>query len=170
MGSNAGFSFILFSFLFITLASAAPFISEGIFESGASAGRSLLQAKKACNVDFQNQNYTILTSQCKGPMYPPTVCCNAFKQFACPFADQISDMTTDCATVMFSYINIYGKYPPGLFANECKEGKQGLDCSTVNAASPAPSSNAGNLVAPKHSLLLMAASCFIVLFSLFHLV
>lgn len=104
-------------------------------------------------------------------MYPPTLCCNAFKQFACPFADQISDMTTDCATVMFSYINVYGKYPPGLFANECKEGKEGLDCSTVNkVATPPPSSNGGNLVAHKHTLFFMVASCFIALFFLFHLV
>ncbi|XP_054814137.1 GPI-anchored protein LLG1 [Prosopis cineraria] len=170
MASDAAFSFILSSFLFIALASAAPFLSEDIFESGAYTGRSLLQAKKACTVDFQNQNYTILTSQCKGPLYPPTVCCNAFKQFACPFADQISDMTTDCATVMFSYINIYGKYPPGLFANECKEGNEGLDCRSVDAASPTPSSNGSNLVAPKHSLLLMLASCFMAMFFLFHLV
>ncbi|XP_028807847.1 GPI-anchored protein LLG1-like [Neltuma alba] len=170
MGSNAGFSVILFSFLFMTLASAAPFISENIFEPRASTARSLLQATKACSVDFENQNYTILTSQCKGPMYPSTVCCRAFKQFACPFADQIVDMTTDCATVMFSYINVYGKYPPGLFSNECKEGNHGLDCDSVDAASPAPSSDGGNLVGPKHSLLLMVASCFIALFSLFHLV
>jgi hypothetical protein len=32
---------------------------------------------------------------------------------------------------MFSYINLYGKYPPGLFSSECKEGKQGLSCADV---------------------------------------
>lgn len=29
---------------------------------------------------------------------------------------------------MFSYINLSGKYPPGLFASECREGKLGLEC------------------------------------------
>ncbi|KAL5080483.1 hypothetical protein RYX36_008904, partial [Vicia faba] len=102
-----------------------------IFDSGASTGRSLLQAKKACTVDFESKNFTILTSQCKGPQYPPKICCGAFKEFACPFADNINDLTTNCAEVMFSYINLYGKYPPGLFANECKEGELGLECSDV---------------------------------------
>jgi hypothetical protein len=32
---------------------------------------------------------------------------------------------------MFSYINLYGKYPPGLFAHECREGKLGLSCDGV---------------------------------------
>lgn len=47
---------------------------------------------------------------------------------------------------MFSYINLYGKYPPGLFANECKEGNLGLECSDVNNSTsssvlvPAPNS------------------------------
>ncbi|KAK5771978.1 hypothetical protein PVK06_048234 [Gossypium arboreum] len=41
---------------------------------------------------------------------------------------QINDFRTDCASTMFSYINLYGKYPPGLFAAECREGKQGLKC------------------------------------------
>ena len=83
----------------------------------------------ACRVNFENfKNYTILTSQCKGPKYSPKVCCESFKQFACPFAEEISDLTTDCANVMFSCINRHGKYPPGLFAKNCKEGEEGLDC------------------------------------------
>ncbi|KAF3501649.1 hypothetical protein F2Q69_00043814 [Brassica cretica] len=72
-------------------------------------------------------NYTIITSQCKGPKYPPKKCCSAFKEFACPYADQLNDLRNDCATTMFSYINLYGKYPPGLFANSCQE-KGGLKC------------------------------------------
>ena len=73
-------------------------------------------------------------------------------------------MTSDCASVMFSYINIYGKYPPGLFANQCKEGKQGLDCANVEAPPPAP--NAAFMVAPQ-ALLLMATAAFMLLF--FHI-
>jgi hypothetical protein len=41
-------------------------------------------------------------------------------------------MATDCAIVMFNYINIYGKYPPGMFANMCREGELGLDCPIVD--------------------------------------
>ncbi|KAJ1389748.1 putative GPI-anchored protein [Sesbania bispinosa] len=161
MGSNAFFSSILYFFFLATLASASPFISDNIFESGVSTGRALLQAKKACGVDFENKNYTILTSQCKGPQYPPKVCCEAFKQFACPFVDDINDMTTDCASVMFSYINIYGKYPPGLFANECKEGKDGLDCSQVKPPnSPSDSSNTLHVAAP-HSMLLISTAALL---------
>lgn len=67
---------------------------------------------------------------------------------------------------MFSYINIYGKYPPGLFANECKEGKEGLDCSTVPPAAPAVkesvNASGGELVA-KQSLSLMLAGGFVTL-------
>ncbi|TYG37394.1 hypothetical protein ES288_D13G138100v1 [Gossypium darwinii] len=82
----------------------------------------------ACPIEFEFLNYTIITSECKGPKYPANRCCAAFKKFACPYAKQINDLTTDCASTMFSYINLYGKYPPGLFAAECREGKRGLKC------------------------------------------
>jgi hypothetical protein len=84
----------------------------------------------ACSADFQFKNYTILTSQCKGPKFLPAGCCNGFKDFACPYADDINDMTNDCAITMFNYINLYGRYPPGLFANICTEGIFGLECTT----------------------------------------
>ncbi|KAG5376087.1 hypothetical protein IGI04_040683 [Brassica rapa subsp. trilocularis] len=64
----------------------------------------------ACPVNFEFMNYTIITSQCKGPKYPPKKCCSAFKEFACPYADQLNDFRNDCATTMFSYINLYEKY------------------------------------------------------------
>ncbi|XP_045818166.1 GPI-anchored protein LLG3-like [Trifolium pratense] len=160
-------SSILSFFLLATLVSSSPFISDDIFEYSATNGRVLLQAKKACSVDFENQNYTILTSQCKGPQYPPKVCCDAFKQFACPFSEQINDMTTDCATVMFSYINIYGKYPPGLFANECKEGKEGLDCSNVTITNSSNPSSSVHVAVPHSMLLVSIVGFFGFIFHLF---
>lgn len=81
-----------------------------------------------CPVDMEGQNYTILTTKCKGPQYPPTLCCEALLEFCCGFVDEINDMNNNCAETMFSYINLYGQYPPGLFANQCKEGQQGLSC------------------------------------------
>lgn len=81
-----------------------------------------------CGVNFEFLNYTVMTSKCKGPHYPAESCCSAFKDFACPYADTINDLSNDCASTMFSYINLYGRYPPGLFSNECREGKQGLEC------------------------------------------
>ncbi|KAI3987837.1 hypothetical protein MKX01_020951 [Papaver californicum] len=117
--------------LFFALAELATsnFISGDVLDaSQGSTGRTLLQAKKGCSVDFENMNYTIITSQCKGPQYPAKQCCAALLEFMCPFADQINDLNSDCATTAFSYINLYGKYPPGLFANECHGGKDGLDC------------------------------------------
>lgn len=104
----------------------------------------------ACPVNFEFMNYTVITSKCKGPKYPPKECCGAFKDFACPYTDQLNDLSSECATTMFSYINLYGKYPPGLFANQCKEGKEGLACpagsqlpaqstSDVNAATTSSS-------------------------------
>ncbi|KAK8969378.1 GPI-anchored protein LORELEI [Platanthera guangdongensis] len=74
-------------------------------------------------------NYTIFTSKCKGPQYAPDLCCSALKEFACPYTNEINDLTNDCASTMFSYISLYGKYPPGLFSSECREGKSGLNCS-----------------------------------------
>lgn len=85
----------------------------------------------ACSVMFEYENYSVLTSQCKGPNYPARVCCEAFKQFACPYTEVINDLSTDCAASMFDWIYIYGKYPAGLFYNNCKEGKEGLDCRSV---------------------------------------
>ncbi|KAK9134108.1 hypothetical protein Scep_013636 [Stephania cephalantha] len=97
--------------------------------------------KKACPVNFEYLNYTIMTSQCKGPKYPPNLCCGALKEFACPYADQLNDVSNDCASTMFSYINLYGKYPPGLFASECREGKQGLECPALPPGQPANDTN-----------------------------
>ncbi|KAF8099124.1 hypothetical protein N665_0251s0047 [Sinapis alba] len=129
--------------------SSSSFISDGVFEpQDLVIGRNLLQTKKPCPVSFEFMNYTIITSQCKGPKYPPKECCGSFKDFACPYADQLNDLSNDCSTTMFSYINLYGKYPPGLFANLCQEGKEGLACpamsptsaSDLNAATTASSS------------------------------
>ncbi|RRT35342.1 hypothetical protein B296_00056846 [Ensete ventricosum] len=88
-------------------------------------------------------NYTIITSKCKGPQYPAKLCCDAFKEFACPYADQLNDETNDCASTMFSYINLYGKYPPGLFASECREGKEGLACPASSPQSDSDTASAG---------------------------
>ncbi|KAB2612506.1 GPI-anchored protein LORELEI-like [Pyrus ussuriensis x Pyrus communis] len=121
--------FFFFFFLVLGFASSTTFLSYDIFESGGSStgGRALLQAQKNCPVNFENQNYTIITSKCKGPNYPAKSCCDALKDFACPFTNEINDLKNDCASTMFSYINIYGKYPPG-FASQCREGKEGLAC------------------------------------------
>uniref|UniRef100_A0ACD5ZDX9 Uncharacterized protein n=1 Tax=Avena sativa TaxID=4498 RepID=A0ACD5ZDX9_AVESA len=133
MAAVRGFSLLLFTAALLAgLASASPFISDGVFQGSAgSTGRSLLQAKKSCPMNFEFQNYTIITSQCKGPKFPAKNCCDAFKEFACPFSTYINDEGNDCASTMFSYINLYGKYPPGLFAHECREGKLGLSCQGV---------------------------------------
>ncbi|KAJ4911235.1 LORELEI-LIKE-GPI-ANCHORED PROTEIN 1 [Raphanus sativus] len=139
-------------FFFLSLAILSPFssstfISDGVLEIESQnllTGRNLLQAQKKCPVNFEFMNYTIITSQCKGPKFPAKECCSSLKDFACPYAEQINDMASDCANTMFSYINIYGKYPPGIFSNECREGKEGLECpalppisaSDLNAATP----------------------------------
>ncbi|KAM6551418.1 hypothetical protein CsatB_001226 [Cannabis sativa] len=117
--------------LVLGFAFSTTFLSDTLFELHGSTSRALLQAKKTCAINFESQNYTIITSMCKGPQYPPQSCCSAFKEFACPFADAINDEQSDCASTMFSYINLYGKYPPGLFALQCREGKEGLDCTDV---------------------------------------
>ncbi|KAJ6831180.1 GPI-anchored protein LLG1-like [Iris pallida] len=131
-----------FAFLFTLLlgvATSSTLISDGGLQSRGSIGRNLLQAKKSCTVDFEHANYTIITSKCKGPDYPVGMCCPAFKEFACPYADEIDDGTNDCASTMFTYIGLKGNYPEGLFASECREGKEGLACP---AAAPDPTDDA----------------------------
>lgn len=153
-------SSILFLFILVGLSSSA-YISDDVFESHAATGRNLLQAKKACPVNFEFLNYTVITSQCKGPKFPPDACCKALKEFACPYADEINDLTTDCASTMFSYINLYGKYPPGLFASECREGKEGLACP---AGAPSLSDRASkSQIITTPSLLLVSTGGFLVL-------
>ncbi|XP_058751278.1 GPI-anchored protein LLG1-like [Vicia villosa] len=156
----AFFSSFLYFFLLMTLATSSPFLSDDIFESNTFTGRALLQTMKACEVDFEHQNYTIIISQCKGPRYPRRACCEAFKEFACPFADEINDLTTNCATIMFSYIKANGKYPPGLFAHECREGQKGLDCSLVKIANSSNISSSVHVAAP-HPMLLISIIGFL---------
>lgn len=132
---------------------AAGFISnDALLERGHdTTGRSLLQAKKDCPVSFEGANYTVITSRCKGPLYQPTLCCGALKDFACPYSTYINDVSTNCAATMFSYINLYGKYPPGLFANTCHEGDKGLTCPEDT-----PQIEPGQKAALAVSLLLMS--------------
>ncbi|KAE8099139.1 hypothetical protein FH972_017143 [Carpinus fangiana] len=85
-----------------------------------------LRPTPTANVDFVSKNYTILTSRCKGPRFPPLACCNALKDFTCTYADASNDMTADCTAIMFSYMDLYGGYPPGLLANKCSEGIESL--------------------------------------------
>ncbi|KAG9146788.1 hypothetical protein Leryth_005111 [Lithospermum erythrorhizon] len=117
--------------LFTGSLSVPTFLSDGILGSQHATGRSLLQERKACPVNFEFLNYTIITSKCKGPQYQAKLCCPAFQEFACPYAEHMNELSNNCASTMFSYINLYGKYPPGLFANECKRDKQGLECEAL---------------------------------------
>ncbi|GFZ05675.1 similar to LORELEI-LIKE-GPI ANCHORED PROTEIN 2 [Actinidia rufa] len=110
-----------------------------------------------CTVDFENQNYTISTSQCKGPNFRPVLCCSALKKFGCPFAEEISDEKTDCASTMFSHINAMGNYPPALFASLCTEGKLGLNCSDEDLAKSSMDKIWGPTEAYAHGLLLDVA-------------
>ncbi|XP_044475615.1 GPI-anchored protein LLG1-like [Mangifera indica] len=132
LGLSRSMCSILFVFLFVGLSSSA-FIAViecvAVFDNyaddvfGSHAGRNLGQAKNDCPVDFKSLDFTILTSQCKGPKFAPASCCKAFKEYACPYADAINDPTTDCAAVLFNYIRQMGHYPPGVFRAQCREGK-----------------------------------------------
>ncbi|KAF9624659.1 hypothetical protein IFM89_012705 [Coptis chinensis] len=156
----------IFFFLFVSLAFSSPFISDNIFEqeSVGSTYRSLLQAKTSCQTNLELQNYTIITSQCKGPQFPPKQCCDAFKKFACPLRDNLNNLESDCASTMFSYINLYGRYPPGLFASQCREGKDGLDCAEFDNLKL--QKNTGYTVRSLSSYL-VAAICFVLLIQMF---
>lgn len=160
-------SFLLQAFLFmlvVGLAASASFISDSVLSSHGSIGRNLLQTRKACTVNFEFMNYTIITSKCKGPQYPAKLCCDALKEFACPYTEEINDSTNDCASTMFSYINLYGKYPPGLFASECKETKEGLACPDVPPEEKSQNStvsSAGAVLFPLVTLLLVPVLGFL---------
>ncbi|KAI3744978.1 hypothetical protein L1987_58077 [Smallanthus sonchifolius] len=123
---------VLLFLLAPSLAVSSSSISYNALESFRGITRNLLQQKQSCPVNFENENYTIITSQCKGPVYKRDLCCNSFLEIACPHWEQVNDEKTNCASTLFSYINLYGKYPPGLFASMCKGGKDGLSCDHVD--------------------------------------
>ncbi|KAI3510165.1 hypothetical protein L1887_25696 [Cichorium endivia] len=140
-------------------------VSDGVFAAEASIGRNLLQAKKPCPVNFEFMNYTIITSRCKGPNYPANLCCQAFKDFACPYANDLNDLENECSSTMFSYINLYGNYPPGLFASLCRDDKVGLICPALAPGSGknvgADTNNSHNIHNPP--LLLTLSAVFLIL-------
>ncbi|XP_052177262.1 GPI-anchored protein LLG3-like [Diospyros lotus] len=124
-------SSFLFLFAFLAGLASSATISNGVLQSHGMTARALLQVKSDCSIDFEHQNYTIITSQCKGPRYETTICCKAFRQFACPFTNELNDDKSNCANTMFGYINTFGKYPPGLFASLCIDttNDKGLGCT-----------------------------------------
>lgn len=119
----------------------------------------------ACPVNFEFMNYTIITSRCKGPNYPANLCCQAFKDFACPYANDLNDLDNECSSTMFSYINLYGNYPPGLFASLCRDDKVGLICPALAPGSGknvgADTNNSHNIDNPP--LLLTLSAVFLIL-------
>lgn len=70
-------------------------------------------------MDFKSANYTVVTSRCKSLLYQRSLCCTALREFGSPYAKYIYDPSSSCASIMFSYLSIYGKYPPGLFSSTC---------------------------------------------------
>ncbi|CAL5341529.1 unnamed protein product [Camellia sinensis] len=114
-------------------------------------------------VDFEFKNYTIITSQCKGPKYPPNIWCAAFKEFACPYVDELNDLTNDCASTIFSYINLHGKYPASLFSIECHEGKRGLECPPTSSTESANVSSGSRIICNPSPLLALTTTGFLVL-------
>ncbi|CAA3023143.1 Hypothetical predicted protein [Olea europaea subsp. europaea] len=117
-----------------------------------------------CPLNLETLNYTIVTSQCKGPHYTKERCCPALKELLCPIRDEINDLKNDCMETFTSYANLYGKYPAALFANLCTETREGLDCKDIGAPPPAPSWAAK---ATQFNLHLLIAGLAILLFNLF---
>lgn len=171
---------LLLSFLIVPSGShntsAGDEDDDGVLDSKqqqqqASMGkRRLLQAKKNCPVNMEIQNYTAITGQCKGPKYSTDQCCGAFLTVACPLSDNLNDLTTDCASAMLAYVNLLGKYPPGLFASLCKGDKVGLPCpsgsnNTAPAPSPLPADDHGRAATSPPALLLVLALPWMLFFS-----
>lgn len=92
-------------------------------------------------------NYTIFTSRCKGPSYPPGPCCEAYREFACPYARELNDATYACADTMNSYILRRGNYPSGTFA-ACTDSARGIECPALAAGPPGSNSAAGAAAVP----------------------
>ncbi|KAL4554640.1 hypothetical protein LXL04_037238 [Taraxacum kok-saghyz] len=164
--------FVLLVLCCISICFSSPVsVSDGVFAAEASIGRNLLQAKKPCPVNFEFMNYTIITSRCKGPRYPANLCCQAFKDFACPYSQDLNDLENECSSTMFSYINLYGGYPPGLFASLCRDDKVGLICPALAPGTGkngvgADSNNSYSIHSPLLPLVISAV-CFILLFRWF---
>ncbi|XP_037418583.1 GPI-anchored protein LLG1-like isoform X2 [Triticum dicoccoides] len=147
--------------------SASPSLSDRVSQAGtgSTGRRSLLQTKRDCPMDFESQNYTIITSRCKGPQSPPTECCDAFKKFACPFASYINNQSTNCASTMISYINFQGSYPAGMFSAECFKGKEGVSCEGVPGVDTAvPSSGRRAQGSSRHPLVTLLCGIGALLF------
>ncbi|WOH00812.1 hypothetical protein DCAR_0520187 [Daucus carota subsp. sativus] len=163
---SSNFKILVLSLSLLVNLSVSTFISDDIFGSQASVGRNLLQAKQACPVNFEFQNYTVITSQCKGPRYLPKPCCDSFKEFACPYTEELNDLSNNCASTMFSYINVYGKYPPGLFSSFCREGKDGLDCTEYFKEDSANDASGRHNIGNRFQLIMLTAACLVALFQM----
>ncbi|ESQ45781.1 hypothetical protein EUTSA_v10011146mg [Eutrema salsugineum] len=121
---------------------------DSVLESQTSVtGRSLLHAKKKCEVNFEYMNYMAMTKRCKSLAFPAKECCSAFKEFACPYANQINDMNNDCAKTM------------------CKEMKDGLFCPPRPLSSPSLiNTSTAVLTAPEFIMLLISAMTAVLTF------
>ncbi|XP_073029903.1 GPI-anchored protein LLG1-like [Primulina eburnea] len=163
MGSKESLRFCIFFIVAGLAFASSSYISNEVVEPHGSMGRSLLQQKTTCSVDFEKMNYSVITSQCKGPNYTPERCCMPLKVLLCPVKDQVNDLKSNCADTFFSYVNLYGKYPPGLFASLCKEGEQGLDCQSVEQPPPPKSEGFRGGVRPALLMMIIAGLVMVIL-------
>ncbi|KAL8505373.1 hypothetical protein ACS0TY_016564 [Phlomoides rotata] len=152
--------------------SASPLISGDVFEfeHQVASERRLLQAqvpKTKCSYNFDNLDYTVITSVCKGPEYPQEPCCDGFKKLVCPYVDYFNNATTTCADDIVSSIQNKGKYPDDLFFRLCRDGKDGLVCPASPSPSP-PALDQNAAVAPPPPIFIMLQLFTLLFFSLFH--
>ncbi|CAN4116830.1 unnamed protein product [Withania somnifera] len=140
---------LFFFFLAVGLASSSPdHISYEALKVHMLGGRGLLESffvKDYCPVDFSKEDYTPLTSTCKGPYYNPLVCCNGFKQIACKYTELINNVENGCATGLFFFMGKQGGYPNDLFNQICKGDKEGLSCKNQRA-NGRPNGNRGLII------------------------
>ncbi|RAL37816.1 hypothetical protein DM860_000510 [Cuscuta australis] len=158
---------MLLASLFYILSAFPTAFSEGI---SSSTGRSLLQIPKECPISFEFKNYTIITSQCRGPHYPPKQCCDAFVRFACPFAPYLNNFT-ECSKSMFDYLNLRAQYPTGLFSSLCKGDREGLPCfaSAPPVSQPDADSHSSGIVLMKRKtsrLAMVSKTLFVLVFAM----
>ena len=111
-----------------------------------------------CPIDFASMNYTSITSVCNGTDPNTTLCCTSFVDFACPYADYLNNDATNCATNLFSYLNMAGNYPAALFSSLCQGNAEGLPCPVAPAPAPALPSGGFTHTPWTYSIILMIFS------------
>ncbi|KAL2630585.1 hypothetical protein R1flu_015271 [Riccia fluitans] len=119
----------------------------------SGVGRQLLQTLTPCPIQYAFFNFSPVLDACPNSTnisvvgtFNAKTCCQSLCKVLGSNGSFINDLTTDCSSQFFTYLNLAGNYSQGFFASICTDpnSPKGIYCPPeVTGDTPPPPGNSG---------------------------